>query len=76
MTATPKTKDCLMAAAQVAGVIAGAWFVWFHAALPRLGRESLSGSLGQSLFSVTFYGPAQIIPLRRKAFRQKRANCD
>lgn len=38
-----------MAAAQVAGVIASAWFVWFHSVLPRLGWQSTASMIGEAL---------------------------
>ncbi|MGA2580286.1 MAG: hypothetical protein ABSH24_30175 [Bryobacteraceae bacterium] len=53
MSASNKIGDRFVAAAQVAGVLATAWFVWITAILPRLGLESLAGIAAQSLFYVT-----------------------
>lgn len=52
MPASNKLGDRLIAAAQVAGVLATAWFVWTNHVLPRLGLQSLAGIVGQSLFFV------------------------
>jgi hypothetical protein len=51
MRVSPSSKigDRLIAAAQVAGVLATAWFVWINAVLPRLGLPSLVGIAVQAL---------------------------
>ena len=49
MPASNKIGDRLIAAAQVAGVLAAAWFVWIHNVLPRLGLESLAGIASEAL---------------------------
>jgi hypothetical protein len=53
VSASDKIGDRLIAAAQVAGVLATGWFVWINAVLPRLGLQSLAGIAAQALFFVT-----------------------
>jgi hypothetical protein len=48
-----KIGDRLIAAGQVAGVLATAWFVWINAVLPRLGLVSFASMALASLFYVT-----------------------
>ena len=52
MSASNKLGDRLLAAAQVAGVLATGWFVWITAVLPRLGLQSVSGIAAEALFYV------------------------
>jgi hypothetical protein len=52
VSASNKIGDRLIAAAQVAGVFATAWFVWINAVLPRLGLQSLAGIAAQALIYV------------------------
>jgi hypothetical protein len=47
-----KIGDRLIAAAQVAGVVATGWFVWIHNVRPRLGFESLAGMFAEALLYV------------------------
>jgi hypothetical protein len=51
--ASDKIGDRLIAAAQVAGVLATGWFVWISAVLPRLGLQSLARIAAEALFLVT-----------------------
>jgi hypothetical protein len=53
VSASKKIGDRLIAAAQVAGVLATGWFVWINNVLPRLGLESLAGTVARALFYVT-----------------------
>jgi hypothetical protein len=53
VSASDKIGDRLIAAAQVAGVLATGWFVWINAVLPRLGLQSLAGIAAQALSFVT-----------------------
>jgi hypothetical protein len=53
LTASNKLGDRLIAAAQVAGVLATGWFVWINAVLPRLGLQSLASIAAEALFYVT-----------------------
>jgi hypothetical protein len=43
----------LIAAAQIAGLLATAWYIWAHYVLPRLGFQSLVLTAAQSLLYVT-----------------------
>ena len=52
MPASHKIGDRLIAAAQVAGVLATGWFVWIHNVRPRLGFESLAGMFAEALLYV------------------------
>jgi len=54
VSASKKIGDRLIAAAQVAGVLATAWFVWINSVLPQLGRESLASIAARALIYVTF----------------------
>jgi hypothetical protein len=51
--ASNKIGDRLIAAGQVAGVLATGWLVWINAVLPRLGAQSLASIVAQALFYVT-----------------------
>jgi hypothetical protein len=53
VSASHKLEDRLVAAAQVAGVLATAWFVWVSAILPRLGLQSVASIVAEALFYVT-----------------------
>jgi hypothetical protein len=50
--ASSKIGDRLIAAAQVAGVLATGWFVWIHNVRPRLGLESLASMFAEALLYV------------------------
>lgn len=52
MSASTKTGDRLIAAAQAAGVVATGWFVWTHHILPRLSIQPLAGILTEALLYV------------------------
>jgi hypothetical protein len=54
VSASNKIGNRLIAAAQVAGVLATAWFVWVNHVLPRLGLQSVTSMFVQALFYVTF----------------------
>jgi len=54
LSASNKIGDRLIAAAQVAGVLATAWFVWINSVLPRLGLQSVASIAVQALFCVAF----------------------
>jgi len=53
MPASNRIADRLIAAAQVAGVLATGWLVWINRVLPRLGLESVASMFAQALFYVT-----------------------
>jgi hypothetical protein len=53
VTASNKIGDRLIAAAQVAGVLATGWFVWVNAVLPQLGLKSVANIAAQALVYVT-----------------------
>lgn len=53
MAASGKIGDRLIAAAQVAGVLATAWVVWINNVLPRLGLQSLGSIALEALFYVS-----------------------
>jgi hypothetical protein len=53
VSASVKIGERLIAAGQVAGVLATGWFVWVNAVLPRLGVASLTSMAVASLFYVT-----------------------
>jgi hypothetical protein len=52
LSASSKIGDRLIAAAQVAGVLATAWFVWINNVLPRLGLESLASIASDAMLYV------------------------
>ena len=52
MSAFRRIGDRLIAAAQVAGVVATGWFVWIHNVRPRLGVVSLASMFGEALLYV------------------------
>jgi hypothetical protein len=52
VSASNKIGDRLIAAAQVAGVLATGWFVWVNAVLPQLGLKSVAGMVAQALLYV------------------------
>ena len=54
LSAPLKIGDRLLAAAQVAGVLATGWFVWVSAVLPQLGLQSLASIAFEALIYVTF----------------------
>ena len=53
VSASKKIGDRLIAAAQVAGVLATGWFVWINSVLPRLGLETVAGIAARALIYVT-----------------------
>jgi len=52
LPASNKTGDRLIAAAQAAGILATACFVWVHNVLPRLGLQSLGGIASEAMLYV------------------------